>query len=81
MSMRPILTIGVIVNSALYLGAVIGTALYEHNFLASRLGIAAIGVTYLAYNQMFGYPAWQFTNGTLVWLSIALGVFAGLALL
>ncbi len=81
MTTRPLLIVGVLVNSALYLSAVVGTAVWERNWLASRLGITAIGLTYLAYNQMFAFPDWPRTIAIFSLGSIAVGVLAGLALL
>lgn len=75
---RLIASFGLIANSALYLSAVIACGLIVHNPWAWRLGVAAVGVTYLSYTAHLIAARFAFS---LVILSIALGALAGLSLL
>lgn len=79
--------VGAMLNSALYLVAVFAAGQVHGNVWAWKSAIAAMGVTYLSY---LAQCAWQADQGNVVlhkvsnafvWLSIALGVAAGLALL
>lgn len=77
--MNPV-SVGILLNSALYLALVVITGLMTNHGLAWKCGIVAIGVTHLAYSQ-------QGTSGSttlakiLVWISILTGAAAGLLLL
>lgn len=71
---------GGILNSALYLAAVFVAALIAHNRTASSLAIMAFGLTYLSYlGQSVIAPRRAML--TMLWLSIAAGLAAGLVLL
>ena len=77
--------IGAMINSALYLVAVFIAAFIMGKDLAWKLDVAACGITYLSYvmmaaGQVREKPAMMLANA-LVWLSIALGAAAGIALL
>lgn len=78
--MTPYLIIGLIMNSALYLGAVFVAALVDHNALAEHLALAAMGATYLSYFVQTITPSRAGAIGS-VGLSVLLGAAAGVALL
>ena len=80
-----LMAIGVLLNSALYIAGCFIAGLLLGNTLAWRLALATAGVTYLSFvfhvvSETEG-DAWQRAAGWLVWLSIALGINAGAALL
>lgn len=80
MNVSPYLIIGLIANSALYLGSVFVAALVDHNIIATHLAIAAMGVTYLSYFVQTVTPSRVGAIGS-VGMSVALGAAAGIALL
>lgn len=69
-----------LLNSALYLAAVIAAGLVTAHTAAWRLGIFAVGLTYLCYlaQTMANY---EHVARLLVVLSVVVGTAAGLALL
>lgn len=75
--MTPIV-LGILVNSALYLSGCVAAGLVTGNGLAWRFALAAVGVTYIGY--VLQYVAHALANAA-VWLSVGLGVAAGLSLL
>lgn len=75
------ITLGGLINSALYFAAVFVAAIVEGNWLASRLVIAAIGVTFLAYMLQIARGADDKIAGGVGLASILLGVAAGVPLL
>lgn len=77
---KSVMAAGVLINSALYLNGVFVAGLVEGNLWAWKLALAAFGVTYLSYLAQFIREGSILAVGA-VWLSIALGAAAGLALL
>lgn len=76
--------VGALLNSALYLLCVFVAGLVTGHPIAAKLAIAAIGVTYLGYHLMIvDWIEGRFKSAanTLVAVSIALGIAAGLDLL
>lgn len=73
---------GAMLNSALYLLMVGYAGMYTGHFMATKLSIVCLGVTYLSYLaqiQGMEWPRWL--TGIVVVASIAIGLAAGLALL
>ena len=84
-SMRPIFDVGILVNSAIYLGACFVAGLYTGNAWAWRASIAALGLTYLSYNfqvldEKIGRNSSPVTLAA-VWGSVFFGLVAGILLL
>jgi uncharacterized protein (DUF486 family) len=82
----PYIAIGILLNSALYLTAVFVAGIAMANRGAVLFAIASFGVTYLSYmaqliHTPFGMRFDYVLQGTLVGVSIALGLVAGLLLL
>lgn len=74
------IVLGVLLNSALYLGCVFVAALVERNHAAEYSAITAFGITYLSYlMQLAKLPL--IAIQAVVAASVGLGVAAGLALL
>lgn len=71
--------VGALINSALYLVLVFVAGLAAHNHAVVNVDIAAIGVTYLSYTAQITGIMPQVSNA-LVFLSIGLGVIAGILL-
>lgn len=70
---------GVQINSALYLSFALMLGVLRENPYAWRCALAAMGVTYLSYLVQYNWPGpWV---APITWLSIILGVAAGIALL
>lgn len=81
MTVWAILAIAAIVNSALYLSAVVAVSIVENNWAGSRLGIVAMGVTFCSYLvQMFPQLP-RLASAIVMTMSIALGIAAGICLL
>lgn len=81
---KSLMAVGVLLNSALYLNGVFVAGLVESNPWAWRGALAGFGVTYLSYLLHFagGTAEWPSAAARgLVWLSIAIGALAGVALL
>lgn len=76
--MSNLLGVAVLLNSALYLAAVIAAGLVTAHTAAWRLGIFAVGLTYLCYLALANY---EHVARLLVVLSVVVGTAAGLALL
>lgn len=78
--MNQYVIIGLIVNSALYLGSVFTAALLRHNDLALYLALGSMGVTYLSY---FVQTLSVSRAGAIVSVgaSVLLGAAAGVALI
>ena len=79
-----VVAIGVLINGPLYLAGCFIAGLLLGNAVAWCLALAGAGVTYLSYVAHFVASAgewWETAAGLLVYLSIALGIAAGLALL
>jgi hypothetical protein len=80
-----VMAIGVLLNSALYLGGCMIAGLVIRNGAAWKLALAALGITYLSYVCHFSSTslgdALHSWGIRLVFLSVALGVVSGLALL
>lgn len=73
---------GIVVNSALYLTLVVVIALATSNPIAWKLGLAAIGVTYVSYMlQVAEGENQRYAAYGAVVCSIVLGLLAGLTLL
>ena len=73
--------IGAQLNSALYLAFVAWAGITTGHQVAAYVAIAAMGVTYLTYlYQLSAAPSTTFGN-LYVWLSVALGIAAGILLL
>ena len=77
---------GALLNGALYLGAVFVAGVATGHPFAWRLAIAALGVTYIAH--VIQFTAAQTRNDEMgdignmvVWVSLALGIAAGVLLL
>lgn len=85
--MNPFVSIGVLINSALYLTGCFVAGLATGNSVAWRLALATAGVTYLAYvvqeaaSVQRSRPTLGHAALALVTASIALGLLAGLALI
>lgn len=78
--MNPFVTIGVLLNSALYLTGCFVAGLVTANAMAWRLALASAGVTYVCYLiQPLGLPRPAVI--CVVAISIVLGLGAGLSLL
>ena len=79
-----VMAIGVLLNSALYLGGCLIAGLATQNGIAWRFALAALGITYFSYVCHFAASEWN-ELGRLaiifVWLSVLLGACAGVALL
>lgn len=78
-SMMDFRVAGAVINSALYLFAVFVAAIVTAHPVAMKFSIAAFGVTYLSYIAQLTWS--QHLASSLVWVSIMLGIFAGLLLL
>lgn len=78
---QPYILVGIIVNSALYLGAVFVAALVAHNLRAEYLAIAAMGATYVSYFLQMLIGSHRQISLASVGGSIALGISAGVSLL
>ena len=81
---KTLCVIGLMINSAIYLVAVLVLAVMFNRPLVWRFDLVAVGVTYLSYSahvlsQGTG-DRWHSVALALVWLSIFLGATAGLAL-
>ncbi len=72
------ISIGVLLNSALYLAGCVAAGLVTGNTWAWRLALAALGATYISYALQIGDHRMA---APAVWLSIGLGFAAGLKLL
>lgn len=79
--MNPVLTAGLLVNSALYFSVVFVAALVGHHQVAMYADIAAIGITYLSYYAQLAFPEQRSIAFMAVFTSVALGAFAGVSLL
>lgn len=76
-----VMAIGVLLNSALYLGAIVLVGLITSQLAAVYLAIAAFGVSYLSYCFNFAADEADLFAGiarNLVGLSVFLGVVAGI---
>lgn len=71
---------GAMLNSALYLTGVFALGLVGNSVWPCRLAIATAGVTYLSYLAQVVGPDSRATSDVLTFLSIALGLAAGLTL-
>lgn len=74
--------LGLLINSALYLGAIIAAGLVTGDAFAWKLALLSVGACYIGYFLQIGpsrVP--RRIIAAIVYLSIALGVLAGLALL
>lgn len=78
--MNPFVSIGVLLNSALYLTGCFVAGLWTGNSVAWRLALAGAGVTYVCY-VIQPYPIPRPALIASLVASIALGLFAGLALI
>lgn len=78
---RLVLVIGALLNSALYLTAIVAAGLVGGNEIAVRLAIATLGVNYLAYLAQWSRPDLRWLGTVNGLASIALGAAAGVALL
>jgi len=79
--MNAIVIIAVLINSALYLGGVLATALVRGNVISGDLALTSMGLTYLGYlTQAVPRAAPGIANAFVV-LSIIFGTLAGVALL
>lgn len=83
---KTVVAVGVLLNSALYLSACLALGVIAQRPMVWRLALAAIGVTYLSYllhsvADHDAQDAFARLARLMVYLSIALGVLAGLALL
>jgi hypothetical protein len=72
--------IGALINSALYLACVFIAGIVTAHPLAWKLALVAMGMTYLSHYAQLTTLA-EIVAIVLVSLSIAFGLFAGLALL
>lgn len=81
---KTLAAIGLMINSAIFLIAVLVLAVLFNRPLVWRFDLVAIGVTYLSYSCHVlcehDRDAWRSAAVVLVYLSIGLGAIAGLAL-
>ena len=79
-TIKLVMAIGVLLNSALYLAGCIAAALVLGDVWAVRLALAAAGVTYLSYMSQYQEGNSPYTI-SLVRVSVGLGVLAGVGIL
>lgn len=77
---RNLLAVFAVVNSALYLAAIVGCGLFLGRPLASFCAIATLGIVFLSYAMQFMAPHWKEGNIALTALSWIAGVSAFLFL-
>ncbi len=74
------LAIGIYLNSSLYYAGVFIAGMVTGNQVAWKLALTGVGICYFLYvSQVLGSSRW--TQLTLMWLSVVLGIAGGLALL
>jgi len=76
-----VLTLGVLINSALYFVAVLAAGLVWRNFGAVVMDVVAIGTTYMSYVFQHAYGMRHPISMWLAASSVGFGTIAGLVLL